>query len=91
MDDHLDEKQEQKFRQMTETPVSRLICRLAAINIPSRVRLPLQSPRPDSADPELVKAWKKEYDASNDNYKSVVTKITPLYNFSIKKMSYRTF
>ena len=29
MDDHLDEKQEQKFRQMTETPVSRLICRLA--------------------------------------------------------------
>ena len=46
-----------------------------AINIPSRVRLPLQSPRPDSADPELVKAWKKEYDASNDDYKSVVTKI----------------
>ena len=29
MDDHLDEKQEQKFHQMTETPVSRLICRLA--------------------------------------------------------------
>lgn len=46
-----------------------------AINIPSRVRLPLQSPRPDSADPELVKAWKKEYDAVNDDYKSVVTKI----------------
>ena len=46
-----------------------------AINIPSRVRLPLQSPRPDSADPELVKAWKKEYDAGNDDYKSVVTKI----------------
>lgn len=46
-----------------------------AINIPSRVRLPLQSPRPDSADPELVKAWMKEYDAGNDDYKSVVTKI----------------
>lgn len=46
-----------------------------AINIPSRVRLPLQSPRPDSADPELVKTWKKEYDADNDDYKSVVTKI----------------
>lgn len=46
-----------------------------AINIPSRVRLPLQLPRPDSADPELVKAWKKEYDAGNDDYKSVVTKI----------------
>ena len=29
MDDHMDEKQEQKFHQMTETPVSRLICRLA--------------------------------------------------------------
>ena len=29
MDDHLDEKQEQKFHQMTETPVNRLICRLA--------------------------------------------------------------
>lgn len=46
-----------------------------AINIPSRVRLPLQSPRPDSADPKLVKAWMKEYDAGNDDYKSVVTKI----------------
>ena len=29
MDDHTDEKQEQKFHQMTEIPVSRLICRLA--------------------------------------------------------------
>ena len=29
MDGHLDEKQEQKFHEMTETPVSRLICRLA--------------------------------------------------------------
>ena len=29
MDDRLDEKQEQKFHQMTETPVGRLICRLA--------------------------------------------------------------
>ena len=29
MDDHMDEKQEQKFHQMTEIPVSRLICRLA--------------------------------------------------------------
>ncbi len=29
MDEHMDEKQEQKFHQMTETPVSRLICRLA--------------------------------------------------------------
>lgn len=29
MDGHMDEKQEQKFHQMTETPVNRLICRLA--------------------------------------------------------------
>lgn len=46
-----------------------------AINIPSRVRLPLQNPRPDSSDPELVKAWNKEYDATLDDYKSVVIKI----------------
>lgn len=46
-----------------------------AINIPSRVRLPLQSPRPDSSDPELVTSWMKEYDAIHDDYKSVVTKI----------------
>ena len=29
MDDRIDEKQEQKFHQMTEAPVGRLICRLA--------------------------------------------------------------
>lgn len=46
-----------------------------AINIASRVRLPLQSPRPDSSDPELVTAWTKEYQAQNDDYKAVVTKI----------------
>lgn len=46
-----------------------------AINIASRVRLPLQSPRPDSSDPELVAAWTKEYEAENDDYKAVVTKI----------------
>lgn len=46
-----------------------------AINIPSRVRLPLQTPRPDSSDPELVKSWIKEYDSLHDDYKSVVTKM----------------
>lgn len=45
-----------------------------AINIPTRVRLPLQSPRPDSSDPELVSAWMREYN-SDDDYKMVVTKI----------------
>ena len=46
-----------------------------AINIPSRVRLPLQTPRPDSSDPELVKSWIKEYNSLHDDYKSVVTKM----------------
>ena len=45
-----------------------------AINIPTRVRLPLQSPRPDSSDPELVSAWMRDYN-SDDDYKMVVTKI----------------
>ena len=45
-----------------------------AINIPTRVRLPLQYPRPDSSDPELVSAWMREYN-SDDDYKMVVTKI----------------
>lgn len=46
-----------------------------AINIPSRVKLPLQSPRPDSSDPEVVKAWNKDYQATDDNYAEVVTNI----------------
>ena len=46
-----------------------------AINIPSRIRLKLQSPRPDSSDPELVVAWAKEYDSEHDEYKAVVKKI----------------
>ncbi|MEA5056119.1 MAG: helicase HerA-like domain-containing protein [Anaerotignum propionicum] len=46
-----------------------------AINIPSRVRLPLQSPRPDSSDPELVTAWAKEYDSANNGYEAVVKKV----------------
>ena len=32
-----------------------------AINIPTRVRLPLQSPRPDSSDPELISSWLRDY------------------------------
>lgn len=46
-----------------------------AINIPTRIRLPLQAPRPDSFDPELVQSWLKEYDPISDDYKSVVKKI----------------
>ena len=46
-----------------------------AITIPSRVRLPLQNPRPDSSDPDLVSNWNREFDALPDDYKTVVTKI----------------
>lgn len=46
-----------------------------AINIPTRVRLPLQSPRPDSSDPELISSWLRDYNPDEDDYKAVVTKI----------------
>ena len=44
-----------------------------AINIPTRVKLPLQMPRPDSSDPDVVGSWNKEYEHSNDSYATVVT------------------
>ena len=46
-----------------------------AIKIPSRIRLPLQNPRPDSADPQLVKKWTAEFSEAIECYKNVVTKI----------------
>ncbi|MBB5371325.1 MULTISPECIES: ATP-binding protein [unclassified Janthinobacterium] len=46
-----------------------------AIKIPSRVRLKLNNPRPTSEDPKLVDSWSKEHTVSDDNYKSVVTRI----------------
>ena len=46
-----------------------------AINIPSRVRLPLQTPRPESSDPDVVDAWNKEYKEENDCYAAVVNNI----------------
>lgn len=46
-----------------------------AINIPSRVRLPLQSPRPDSSDPNVVEKWNKEYISADDQYAQVVMNI----------------
>lgn len=46
-----------------------------AINIPSRIKLPLQSPRPDSSDPDVVGAWNKEYKDADDQYAIVVTNI----------------
>lgn len=46
-----------------------------AIKIPSRIKLPLQNPRPDSADPQIVKCWRKPFALDEDDYKTVVTKI----------------
>ncbi|WP_045856335.1 ATP-binding protein [Teredinibacter purpureus] len=46
-----------------------------AIKIPSRVRIKLNNPRPASEDPKLVECWEKKYEESDENYKSVVTKI----------------
>ncbi len=46
-----------------------------SIKIPSRVRVKLNNPRPTSEDPKLVECWSKKHEPSDENYKSVVTKI----------------
>lgn len=46
-----------------------------SIKIPSRVRVKLNNPRPTSEDPKLVECWNKKHEPSDENYKSVVTKI----------------
>ncbi|MDR8389505.1 DUF853 family protein [Aliifodinibius sp. S!AR15-10] len=46
-----------------------------SIKIPSRVRIKLVEPRPSSNDPKLVENWNKTYQASDNDYQSVVTKI----------------
>mgnify|MGYP000011012258 CR=1 FL=1 len=46
-----------------------------SINIPSRIRVKLNNPRPTSEDPKLVECWSKEHATSDENYKSVVVKI----------------
>jgi len=46
-----------------------------SIKIPSRVRIQLNTPRPTSEDPKLVKRWKNEFKPDDDNYKTVVTKL----------------
>jgi len=44
-----------------------------AVKIPSRVRIPLMTPRPTSEDPQLVKYWRKRFTQGADDYKIVVT------------------
>ena len=46
-----------------------------SIKIPSRIRVKLNNPRPTSEDPKLVECWSKGHELSDENYKSVVTKI----------------
>lgn len=46
-----------------------------SIKIPSRVRIKLNNPRPASEDPKLVECWEEKHEESDENYKSVVTKI----------------
>lgn len=44
-----------------------------AIKIPTRVRIQLVEPRPDSNDPKVIECWSKKYGQNPDNYKKVVT------------------
>lgn len=44
-----------------------------AVTIPSRVRIPLQTPRPTSEDPKLVECWRKTFSQDDEDYKKVVT------------------
>lgn len=46
-----------------------------SIKIPSRVRIKLNNPRPNSDDPKLVECWQNEFEDKADNYKTVVKKI----------------
>jgi len=46
-----------------------------SIKIPSRIRVKLNNPRPNSEDPDLVECWSKAHEVSEENYKPVVTKI----------------
>jgi len=44
-----------------------------AVTIPSRIRMPLQTPRPTSEDPKLVECWCKAFPCNNKNYRKVIT------------------
>jgi len=44
-----------------------------AVKIPTRVRIPLMTPRPTSEDPKLVECWRKTFIQGADDYKQVVT------------------
>jgi hypothetical protein len=46
-----------------------------SIKIPSRVRIGLNTPRPNSEDPDVVGAWSKEFIPQPNDYMNVVTRI----------------
>jgi len=44
-----------------------------AIKIPTRVRIELVNPRPNSQDPNVIESWRRKVVRSIENYKKVVT------------------
>jgi DNA helicase HerA-like ATPase len=46
-----------------------------AIQIPSRVRIQLNEPRPASDDPKLIQCWEKSHIPCEENYRTVVKKL----------------
>lgn len=44
-----------------------------AIKIPTRVRIKLVEPRPDSNDPKVIESWSKNHVKGPDDYKNIVT------------------
>jgi len=43
-----------------------------AIKIPSRVRINLVEPRPNSNDPDLATCWSQKFASNKDNYKKII-------------------
>lgn len=46
-----------------------------SIKIPSRVRIRLNNPRPESEDPKLIESWSKKHNSNPESYKTVVKKL----------------
>ena len=44
-----------------------------SIKVPTRVRIGLVTPRPDSKDPDVTQSWKKTFAKDPENYKKIVT------------------
>lgn len=56
-----------------------------AIKIPSRVRVQLVEPRPNSNDPCLVKCWGKKFDTDTKNYQSIIKALREQKHISFKE------